>query len=130
MRSSSLFASSASAAALAAVVCLGACVGACGADPPPPRVCTWSLPAACPQPAPSYSRDVDPLLTQHCRPCHRPGGVSATVMLGSYAQVFAQRTHVLTQTFSCKMPPPPEAGLSDADAQLLFAWLICNAPDN
>lgn len=111
--------------------CITWAIGAgCGTEEPAPRVCSFVLPAACPAIPPSFRRDVDPILGQRCRPCHGPGGVSANVMLGSYAQVFAQRGHVLTQTYGCKMPPAPQPPLPDEQAQLLFTWLICNAPDN
>jgi hypothetical protein len=118
--------------AIAAAIglCLLTAPLACGGDAPAARMCTWQLPAACPTPPPSFRRDVDPILETHCRLCHRPGGLSAAVRLGNYAEVYAQRAHVLTQTYACKMPPADASALPEAQAQILFAWLICQAPDN
>lgn len=93
--------------------------------------CANDLPAACPAPAPSFQAQVAPLLAARCGGCHVAGGVAPTHRFGSWAQVYPQRTALLTQTYSCLMPPLDGGlALTAAERSLLFGWLVCGAPEN
>src|SRR5205814_4138507 len=45
-------------------------------------------------PAVTFSRDVAPLLQQHCQECHRPGG-AAPFALSAYEHVYHRRDKIL-----------------------------------
>jgi hypothetical protein len=96
------------------------------------RPCSLVLPdgGACSTDPPSYANDVAPLLTKYCVPCHRPGGVNPTHQLDTYAHVYDQRRAVLSQVYSCNMPPDDQAIPSDAEAEVILDWLVCGAPNN
>jgi hypothetical protein len=115
--------------ALALVLLLGACGGE-PTVPAPPRTCTFVVPNACTAPAPSYAADVSPLITAHCVPCHMPGGMARDRPLLTHAQVFSRRGTVLDQIRRCKMPPPEQPPLTDAEANTLMNWFVCDAPNN
>lgn len=118
-----------------------ACSSSSSPPPPPAQQCPDDLPAACPTPEPSYSKDVAPILEHYCLQCHGPGGVEyAKEDLSTYAAVLARRAEVLSQVNLCNMPPVSgvadagvEAGampLSDAARVTLLGWLVCDAPNN
>jgi hypothetical protein len=120
-------------ASTAEAVALALLLAGCGGEPAAPaapRTCALVLPSACTPPAPSYAADVSPLIAKHCVPCHMPGGVSRDRPLVTHAQVFARRGTVLDQIRRCKMPPPEEPPLADAEANTLMNWFMCDAPDN
>jgi len=110
-------------AALLGAVLLVACGGS-GPD------CPNDLPPSCPSPMPSYKNDVAPIITNHCLKCHSPGGEEAQIDLTNYPNVFFQRQAVLTQSYSCNMPPDPEPRLDSQERALLLGWLVCHAPNN
>jgi hypothetical protein len=59
------------------------------------------------------------------------GGVAADRLLDTWAQVYPQRTSVLTQVYACWMPPGPAGeALTSAERALLLGWLVCGAPDS
>jgi hypothetical protein len=108
---------------------LGVLAAACGADLG--GSCPNDLPAACPTPAPSYATSVSFILGQACAAgCHEPGGAAADRPLVTYAEVYAQRSAVLNQAYSCTMPPAGSPQLTSAQRAQLFGWLVCHAPDN
>jgi hypothetical protein len=90
--------------------------------------CPNDLPPTCPTPIPSYSKDVAPLISAKCLPCHGPMNPSYGPLY-EYAQVVGQRTQVLDQVYVCLMPPPP-AALTEAERQTLLGWLVCASPNN
>ena len=115
---------------LHALVLLAA--GSCEGDSPAaaPR-CDWALPATCPGAAPSYAGDVAPLIASRCLPaCHAPGGISQMQTLGSYSQIFSKRGTVLSQIYTCKMPPAPTPALPADEGKVILDWLVCGAPNN
>ncbi len=83
---------------------------------------------SCPTPIPSYSSEVSTIFLAHCVMCHQASGVESSMPLDTYATVFAQRSAVLDQVYTCKMPQPPQPSLSDSERESLLAWLVCNAP--
>jgi hypothetical protein len=117
---------------------IAGCGGGAGADPVTdggeaegaPAMCTVMLPASCPDPAPSFAADVAPIIANHCRKCHRPGGVEQNQPLTTYQQIFSRRGTVLNQIYRCKMPPAGEPPVPDTEVAVLLDWLICGAPDN
>ena len=111
---------------LAGVLLAGACGAGAGSDDA--STCPSDLPGACPSPAPTYASDVAPIITARCASCHGPGGVEAAHDFTSYAGVYAERTHVLSQVYGCLMPPPSTLPLSASERQTLLAWLVCDAP--
>src|SRR5579859_1069593 len=87
--------------------------------------------------APTYYREVLPILQGHCEVCHRAGGI-APMSFESYpvAKRYAQAIRVATQNRS--MPPWfAEAGigrfsndpsLSEEEIATIAAWAAANAP--
>jgi hypothetical protein len=94
-------------------------------------MCPDDVPAACPANAPSYAKDVVPVIQSSCTPCHAAGGEEANRLLTDYADAFRQRGAVLDQIHSCKMPPSDATKpLTPAGRAILLAWLVCDAPNN
>lgn len=92
--------------------------------------CPHDLPTGCEGEAPSYAREVAPVIEARCVTCHDYGGVAASKPLGSYAELYKRRSPVLNQIYGCNMPPDGAEPLSAAERQTLLRWLVCNAPDN
>ncbi len=121
------------------VVLGGAALAACSSPSAPS--CPSDLPASCPTPTPSYKTDVVPIIQGYCYPCHGPGGIEqAAFDYTTYQGVYASRSAILDQVYSCVMPPtagesiPGVDGGSPSltlDARVkLLGWLVCEAPDN
>jgi hypothetical protein len=86
--------------------------------------------SACPDPGPSFSRDIQPLLDRDCNTCHTPG--SMLWPLVGYENVRDWAYSILLDVEQCKMPPadggtPP---MSSADRALLMSWIACGANNN
>lgn len=89
-------------------------------------------PAANPNAAVTYHRDVAPILQRSCQGCHRPGEVGP-FSLTNYKQAVNWASDIKDYTQSRKMPPwkPSEAAhafaddrrLSDRDIATLAAWV-------
>jgi hypothetical protein len=79
---------------------------------------------------PSYQTDVKPIITNHCLKCHEPGGQEASKVFTTYQDVFSQRGPILTQFYSCRMPPDPEPRPTAQERALLLEWLKCGSPNN
>ncbi|MGZ3417961.1 MAG: hypothetical protein ACXWUG_16175 [Polyangiales bacterium] len=101
----------------------------CSSQAPANASCPNDLPAACTT-APSYASEVAPIVSAHCLKCHSKGGVEESVPLDGYSAIFARRTTVLTQVYSCKMPQEGEPALSADERAKLLMWLVCKAPNN
>src|SRR6266849_6128980 len=81
--------------------------------------------------APTYYRDVSPILQKHCEVCHRPGGI-APISFGNYemARRYAEAIRLVTQNKS--MPPwfavaaiwrfANDPWLSGEEIETLAAW--------
>jgi hypothetical protein len=92
--------------------------------------CPNDLPATCPSPMPSYKTDVQPIVSNHCLKCHSPGGEEASKDFTTYQNVFLQRGPILTQFYSCRMPPEGEPRPTAQERALLLGWLTCGSPNN
>ncbi len=87
--------------------------------------------------APTFARDIAPVVLTHCAPCHYAGG-SAPFPLLTYADVRGRARQIVTAVTRRAMPPwKPEPGfgafagerrLSDAQVDLFQRWLAAGAP--
>jgi hypothetical protein len=116
---------------LLALVIAAGCGGASSA-PDMAVGCPSDLPSACPTPEPSWGADggVAAIVADKCVQCHRPGGVVAEKPFTDYAHVYSYRGVILSQIYSCYMPPPDASTLDPAERKLLLGWLVCGAPNN
>ncbi|MGA3040494.1 MAG: ascorbate-dependent monooxygenase, partial [Bryobacteraceae bacterium] len=90
-----------------------------------------------PAPAPTFARDVAPILYRHCAVCHHPGEVAPFPLL-TYQDAAKRAKLIATVTASRYMPPwQPEPGyghfqgerrLRDADIATLRRWADAGAP--
>lgn len=113
------------------------CAGSDRPDPPPDIVlggggCPSDLPddASCTSDAPSYAEQTAAMIEARCTVCHFSGNVQSPRVFESYDDVFEQRRVMLTQIYSCRMPPEESAALSPAERRALLQWFVCGAPDN
>jgi hypothetical protein len=98
------------------------------AEPPPP-------PAA---DAPTWHRDVAPLVEAYCAPCHSPGA-SAPFALNSYADAAPRAGQLASEVTAREMPPYPAApavrpymfdiSLTDAQIEVFRTWAAAGAPE-
>jgi hypothetical protein len=88
-------------------------------------------------PAPTFSKDVAPILQEHCQGCHRPGE-AAPMSLLSYEQARPWAKAIKAAVASKKMPPWPadptvghfrnDRSLASKDRDTLIAWVDAGAP--
>lgn len=89
-------------------------------------------------PAPTFSRDVLPLLQKNCQSCHRPGEVAPMSLL-SYSEVRPWAKAIKAAVVTQKMPPwfaDPSVGHFRNDRRLapdeiatLVSWVDSGAPE-
>jgi len=113
------------------------CAGAERPDPPPDAApaddrCPSDLPGDmdCATSAPSYTEQTGAIIEQRCTVCHFDGNTQSRQVFASYDDVFTEKRGMLTQIYSCRMPPPEAAPLSSSERKALLKWLVCGAPDN
>jgi uncharacterized membrane protein len=92
--------------------------------------CPNDLPASCVTPAPSYQTAVSPIFNAYCSTCHSPGGQQSGFPLETYGQIHGNRSQVLDQIYSCRMPPSNGPQPTEAERLLVLQWLVCGAPQN
>ncbi len=111
---------------MAALVALAAGAAAvCGADAGSRR-------------APTFHRDVLPLLQEHCQVCHRPGDIGPFVMM-DHAQVAPWAADIAAEAQARRMPPwrpaqgygvfHDERRLSEGEIATLVDWAAAGAPE-
>lgn len=94
-------------------------------------------PTSAPASAPTFNKDVGPILAKHCMQCHRPGEVAPMSLLKyEEARPWARSIREAVQTRA--MPPwhaDPSYGdfanenrLSDQQIQTIAAWVAAGAP--
>ena len=92
--------------------------------------CLDDIPASCPAVAPTYAKDVSPILQLSCAVCHAPGGRVPDRQLVTYDQIYAQRGAILSQVNACRMPPRNGSALKPEARKALLTWLVCGAKDD
>ena len=115
------------AARLTALIVLAGAAAACGRSTPAP-----------PPPAPTFTKDVAPILFANCAPCHRPGGAGPFPLL-SYNDARSHADEIAMQTRMRHMPPwQPEPGefpiqgarrLTDGQIQTIQRWVETGAAE-
>lgn len=95
-------------------------------------VCASNLPSSadCGAATPSYERDVAPLISERCMPCHASGNTLSSVVLSDYAGVQKNKSPALTRLYRCEMPPSDALTLTDEARSLLLLYFVCGAPNN
>lgn len=98
----------------------------------------FCLPAALAAAAPTFSRDIAPIVFEYCAPCHRTGEAAPFSLL-SYTEVRKHAAQIAAVTGSRYMPPwPPAAGqgdfagsrrLSDAQLAMIRQWAASGAAE-
>src|SRR5438270_2635079 len=94
--------------------------------------------AGCRRQAPTFARDVAPILFARCAPCHHTGG-AAPFALTSYDDAARRATQIARVTERRFMPPwkalpsdvrfAHERRLDDADIATLRRWAQARAPE-
>jgi len=88
--------------------------------------------------APTFHKDVEPLLQQSCQECHRPSEI-APMPLVTYQQVRPWAKGIKAAVLAGKMPPWPadphfgkfsnDRSLTKAQIDTIVAWVDANAPE-
>ncbi len=116
--------------ALAGLASLGMALGS-GCSTPAPPACSATEPNGCPSAnAPTYSKDIAPIVHATCTACHSPGGPNPVPDLTTYAGLAGDESTAFSQVLSCRMPPEGAPALDDADRQTLLTWFGCGSPDD
>jgi uncharacterized membrane protein len=101
------------------------------ARPAEAGACALRRPAGCGGGAPSFARDVEPIVARRCRTCHTYGGSPGPSLdFSSVATVVAHKDKVVSEVSSCEMPPKTAPQLEAAEADVLLRWASCGAPQN
>ncbi len=103
-----------------------------------------TVPAAAQEGAPTFYRDIVPLLQRNCQSCHRPqganlGGMVAPMALVTYAEVRPWVRSILRQVEDNQMPPwhaspafkgvfENERSLSEEEVAVIARWARAGAP--
>jgi hypothetical protein len=90
-------------------------------------------------PAPTFDKEVAPILFKHCANCHRPGEIGSAVSLVSYDTARPWAESIKQQVSKREMPPWPadpnkslkfrnDPRLSQQEIDTLVAWVNAGAP--
>lgn len=87
--------------------------------------------------APTWAKDVAPIVYEHCAGCHRPGQIGPMALL-TFEQVRPWAKAIREQVSARKMPPwfahpdsrdmKGDLNLSDAKLQTILAWVDAGTP--
>jgi hypothetical protein len=119
--------------AVAAALLLCACADRAGDGPSDAATACPALPSSCPADAPTYAKDIAPLIAAKCVPCHSPGQVAAARDFTTYAKFTMWQSTALVQIGRCLMPPDdagPDQALSPAERTELLQWFVCGSLNN
>jgi hypothetical protein len=111
-------------------------LAACVADGPisiPRPHCPSDFPdnPDCGPGSPDYTA-VAPIFAARCTICHHAGGLETKFRFDSYAlihQNMTTRSDIVSQVYSCRMPPSCAPNLSPEERQTMVLWFACNEPD-
>ena len=101
-------------------------------------VTAQSSPSSAPAGAPTFAKDVAPIMFAKCAKCHRPGEVAPMSLL-SYQDARPWAKAIKTKVTRHEMPPwganpklslpmRNDVSLSDTEIQTLAAWVDAGAP--
>jgi copper type II ascorbate-dependent monooxygenase-like protein len=86
----------------------------------------------------TWSKDIVPIVQQHCQGCHHPGDIGPFSLVG-YDEAYRERRKILRAVERRKMPPwKPAPGfgefldvrrLNDGEIQLIRDWVAAGAPE-
>src|SRR6266705_974181 len=91
------------------------------------------------QPAPTFSKDVAPILQRSCQQCHRPGAIAPMSLL-TYQDARPWARSIKTKITAREMPPwyvdrhvgiqrfKDDPSLSDAEIATVTQWVDAGAP--
>jgi len=90
-----------------------------------PEECNVTAPTSCPDPAPRYAEDVEPIIQERCVICHL-GARGGPWALVSYQHVADWADLIRGAMLSCTMPPP-DAGvpITVEEREVILTWLRC-----
>lgn len=90
--------------------------------------CTVVAPTECPDSPPTYA-DVEPIIEEHCIPCHSPDNSGGPWSLHDYRHVADWRDTIRSNLLACTMPPADSGMFIPADeSMLILTWLRCDLP--
>ena len=99
-------------------------------------LCVYASAAGLPKHAPTFYREIVPILEQHCQECHRAGEIAPMALL-TYEQTRPWAKSIKSAVLTHKMPPwfaDPHYGhfsndrsLSPAEIDTLVAWVDAGA---
>jgi mono/diheme cytochrome c family protein len=90
--------------------------------------------------APTFSKDIAPILQQKCQQCHQPGSIAPMSLL-TYADAKKYAARIKTKVSQRLMPPwhidrtvgiqqfQNDASLSDAQVNTIVSWVNAGAPE-
>src|SRR5690348_4568555 len=88
--------------------------------------------------APTFSKDVAPILQKHCQECHRPGEIAPMSLL-TYSDVRPWAKAIRQAVITKKMPPwfadpryghfSNDSSLAPQDIATLSAWVAAGTPE-
>ena len=88
--------------------------------------------------APTFHKDIEPLLQNSCQECHRPGEIAPMPLL-SYEQTRPYAKAIKTAVLKNQMPPWPadphygkfanDRSLTKAQIDTIVAWVDAGAPE-
>jgi hypothetical protein len=89
--------------------------------------------------APTFNKEVAPILFNHCASCHRAGEIGSSLSLLSYDSARASAESIKEKVIHREMPPWPadsarsmklrnDPSLSQKDIDTLIAWVDAGAP--
>ncbi len=123
------------ASCLLATTCLALGLHACGGEPVTGRAdklygCPEISPPATCADAPSFARDVKPILNRSCVPCHwGDPGPNALWALTDYGDVAAWNDLIKTSLLSCAQPPASSTlRFNETDRATIVKWTLCHHP--
>ncbi len=105
----------------------------------PAQAAGQATPAAAQATAPTFSKDIAPVLQRSCQHCHRPGG-GAPMALTTYEQVRPWARAIKQKTTVREMPPwyieknvgvqqfKDDPSLSDEEIAMIGVWVDAGAP--
>src|SRR5579863_7371051 len=98
----------------------------------------FSALAAAQEQPPTFHKDVEPILQNHCQECHRPGEIAPFSLL-TYKEARPWAKSIRQNVISKNMPPwfaDPQYGhfsndrsLSQAEIDTIAAWVDGGAPE-